>query len=119
MSTYYVASRPITHQDIKKINKCILDDLAKNKDLQSDPSQYATINLSCELIEKTYAISYKGSYLIIFDYDNKTKSFTELGRYGGNRAEEIFSIIGKFAGIEFISEHDERYSELTKEATLH
>ena len=116
MSTYYVASRPITHQDIKKINKCILDDLAKNK---SQGQEYATIHLSCELIEKTYAISYKDSYLIIFDYNKKTKSFSECGRFGGNRAEELFNIIGKFTGIEFISEHDERYNELTEGVTLH
>ena len=114
MSTYYIASRPITHQDIKKINKYILDDLAKNKG-----QEYATINLSCELLEKTYAISYKYNYLIIFDYNKKTKSFSECGRFGGNRAEELFNIIGKFTGIEFISEYDERYSELTKGVTLH
>ena len=114
MSTYYIASRPITHQDIIKINRCILDDLAKNKD-----PEYATINLSCELIEKTYAISYKYSYLIVFDYSKKTKSFSGLGRFGGNRTEDLFNIIKKFSDIEFISEHDERYSELTKGATLH
>ena len=73
MSTYYIASRPITHQDIKKINKYILDDLAKNKG-----QEYATINLSCELIEKTYAISYKYNYLIIFDYNKKQNLFPSV-----------------------------------------
>ena len=114
MSTYYIASRPVTHQDIIKINKSILDDLAKNKS-----SEYATINLSCELIQKTYAISYKDNYLIIFDYNNKRKSFTECGRYGGNRAEELFNIIEKFSDIEFISEHSDKYADLLKGETLH
>ena len=114
MSTYYIASRPVTQKDIIKINKYILDGLVKNKF-----PEYATINLSCELIEKTYAISYKNNYLIIFDYNNKRKSFTECGRFGGNRAEELFDVIGRFSDIEFISEYDERYQDLKRGGMLH
>ena len=105
MSVSFRTSRPVTHDDIVRVNSAILED----KDL---PGAKPLIDLEVHpLAVYTTYLKCGKNVLCVLDYDPKTKSFSTLDWHTHvNDPTELINLFEKYSDIKIISEHQEEHN---------
>ena len=109
MSTYFRPNTTITLDDIAKVNS-ILSDI--NDKTIEDTVDYIHVILR----ENNSNLFYRNKNYLHFDM-NKKGHIIDVRRYGSNDDSEILETIEEHLGMNFVSEHEDEYSELADEET--